>query len=37
VSAGLVLGCTLLLALAGALAFWRVSLRLGDAGIVDVY
>jgi steroid 5-alpha reductase family enzyme len=36
VSAGLVLACTLLLGLAGALAFWRASLRLRDAGIVDV-
>jgi steroid 5-alpha reductase family enzyme len=31
-----VLACTLLLALAGAFAFWRASLRLRDAGIVDV-
>jgi steroid 5-alpha reductase family enzyme len=35
--AGLVLACTFALAVAGAFAFWRASLRLRDAGIVDVY
>ncbi len=35
--AGLVVVCTLLIALAGALAFWRASLRARDAGVVDVY